>query len=78
MRHLLPEQPREAGIEVEVPDQSHIEGAELLANEARPILRKKGFTDEEIDDWALTYISEIQSGDVESFLDWISRVESSS
>lgn len=58
-----------------MPDQAHIEGAELLANQARPILSHLGFTDDEINEWALTYIAENRSGDVGSFLSWVSAVE---
>ncbi len=74
-QQLKPEHPEDAGIEEETPDQSHIEGAELLANESREALRSRGFTDDEIDEWALTYISESHTGDVESFLAWISEKE---
>ena len=75
MSRLQPEHPHDAGIEEEVPDQSHIEGAELLANETRAALREQGFTDTEIDEWALTYVAESGSGDSESFLAWIAARE---
>ena len=71
MKNIQPEHPHDAGIEEETPDQSHMEGAELLANEARPMLRARGFSDDEIEEWAWTYISEEGSGDVASFIDWI-------
>jgi len=77
MTQLTPEHPHDAGIQEQIPDQSHIEGAELLASEARPTLRQLSFTDDEIDEWALTYITEEHSGDVKSFLEWVSRVEDS-
>lgn len=72
---LEPEHPRDSGLAEEMPDQAHIEGAELLANQARPILSHLGFTDDEINEWALTYIAENRSGDVGSFLSWVSAVE---
>ncbi|MGD2061346.1 MAG: hypothetical protein PVF87_10805 [Acidimicrobiia bacterium] len=74
-RQLKPEHPEQAGIAEETPDQSHIEGAELLANESREALRGLGFTDDEIDEWALTYIAENRTGDVESFLAWVAEKE---
>jgi hypothetical protein len=72
---LDPEHPHDAGIPEEIPDDSHIEGAELLANETRSMLRTRGFTDDEIDEWALTYIAEVGSGDSESFLSWMEEKE---
>jgi hypothetical protein len=73
--NLEPEHPHDAGIPEEVPDMSHIEGAELLANESRAALIEQGFTDDEIDEWALTYIAEKGSGDRESFIEWIASQE---
>jgi hypothetical protein len=75
MSEPKPEYPDEAGVEEELPDVMQVEGAELLANEARPQLRALGFTDEEIDEWALTYIAMEGSGDVDSFIDWITQEE---
>jgi hypothetical protein len=75
MRQLAAEHPHDAGLHERIPDGSHIEGAELLANEARSALRSQGFTDHEIDEWALTYISAEGSGDEDGFLEWISEQE---
>lgn len=75
MRHLIPEPVNEAGLTNELPDMSHIEGAELLANESRDTLRKQGFTDDEIEEWAHTYIADEHTGDVGSFLAWIAKRE---
>lgn len=75
MGDLTPEHPEDAGIAREVPDQSRIEGAELLANEARPRLKKLGFDDAEILEWAETYIAEERSGDVDSLLAWVAKQE---
>jgi hypothetical protein len=72
---LEAEHPHDAGLQEETPDQSHIEGAELLANQSRAILHRLGFTDDEINEWALTYIAENRTGDVETFLAWISVME---
>ncbi|MCZ7534368.1 MAG: hypothetical protein M5U23_13400 [Acidimicrobiia bacterium] len=72
---LTPEHPHDAGIEEQIPDSSRIEGAETLANAARSILGEQGFTDDEINEWALTYISLNHSGDLGSFLQWVSDKE---
>jgi hypothetical protein len=75
MMRLTPEPPEAAGIPEETPPLMQIEGAELLANRARNRLRADGFTDDEVDEWALTYITEEGSGDVDSFVEWIARAE---
>jgi hypothetical protein len=75
MRSLAPEHPHDAGLRERIPDRSHIEGAELLANQARSTLRSRGFTDDEVDEWALTYISAEGSGDEDAFLEWIREQE---
>lgn len=75
MTEIRPEHPHDAGIRERVPDAMQLEGAELLANQARPRLRGQGFTDDEIDEWALTYIALEHSGDVERFVAWIRREE---
>ncbi|MGH9166961.1 MAG: hypothetical protein ACRD02_03890 [Acidimicrobiia bacterium] len=63
--------PEEVGVEERTPDFSRIEGAQLLADQARESLRREGFTDEEIRKWAETFVAERGSGDLEVFLDWI-------
>ncbi len=67
----VPKRPHEFGVDSEVPELAQIEGAHLLANEARAFLAGCGFTDRQILEWADTYISRVGSGDVESFIDWI-------
>lgn len=68
---LRPEHPRDAGVEERVPELAQIEGARLLANEAAEILGDVGFTEVELEEWALTYIEQEGSGDVASFVAWI-------
>jgi len=75
MNELTPEHPTKVGIPRQIPDPSHIEGAELLANEARPRLRSRGFDDDEILEWAEAYIDRERTGDVDSFLRWIEERE---
>jgi hypothetical protein len=67
----IPHDPPEVGVRTEVPDLAQIEGARLLANQARPFLEICGFTDSQILHWAETYIAREGSGDVESFVAWI-------
>ena len=71
----VPKRPGEYGVDYEVPELAQIEGAHLLANEARPFLKGCGFTDRQILEWADTYISRVGSGDVESFIEWIHERE---
>lgn len=52
-----------------------IEGARTLGNEARERLRADGFTDDQIDQWALTFITEDDAGSVDDFIAWIARQE---
>ena len=75
MDRLLPELPRAAGVAEAVPDSDGIEGAHVLADEARERLRLSGFTDDEIDAWADAYVAGEHSGDVETFMVWIADQE---
>ena len=52
-----------------------IEGARLLGNDARDRLRADGFTDQEIDEWAETYVAENGGGEVDEFVAWIGEQE---
>jgi hypothetical protein len=72
---LTPEEPHEAGVPERLADQSHEEGARILADEARDKLSDRGFTDDQIREWAETYIAEEGSGDVDAFVEWIARRE---
>jgi hypothetical protein len=71
----LPKHPADCGSHNEVPDIAQLEGAHLLANEARPFLTGCGFSDKHVLEWALCYIAEEGSGDVESFVAWIHECE---
>lgn len=73
---LEPEHPEEAGVDQKTPDRSRVEGAHLLASQARDRLAREGFAEDQILDWAETYIAEEGSGDVDAFIDWIGRRES--
>jgi hypothetical protein len=69
----LPHRPSDVGVEETVPDLAQIEGARLLANEARPFLMGCGFDDRQVLMWAETYIASEGSGDVDTFVAWIHR-----
>ncbi|NND04346.1 MAG: hypothetical protein HKN91_16340 [Acidimicrobiia bacterium] len=71
----IPKHPDEAGTAWQVPELAQIEGAHLLANRARPFLKGCGFTDRQILAWADTYIANVGSGDVDSFVEWIHERE---
>ena len=75
MHRLFPERPRAAGVTETVPDSDGIEGAHVLADEARERLRLSGFTDAEIDSWAEAYVAGEHSGDVDTFVAWIADQE---
>jgi hypothetical protein len=63
--------PEEVGVDERTPDFSRIEGAQILADQARESLRREGFTDEEIRKWAETFVAERGSGELVDFLDWV-------
>ena len=76
MNDLTPERPRDAGVPEETPEQlSAIEGARTLANESRERLTADGFTNDQIDQWAKTFITEDDAGSVDDFIAWIARQE---
>ncbi len=74
---LVPEPPREAGVDEAEPEAMQVEGARLLADQARERLHAQGFADEQIRLWAGAYVRERGAGDVDAFLDWIQRQEAS-
>jgi hypothetical protein len=77
MNDIEPERPEESGVEEATPPTMQVEGARVLADDAKPLLEGKGFTDEQIRRWADTYITEVGSGDVDSFVVWIDRHQNS-
>jgi hypothetical protein len=72
---IEPETPAEVGVDREEPDRAHLEGAHVLADEASRRLEARGFTPNEVLEWAEQYLSHEGSGDVEAFLDWIDEQE---
>jgi hypothetical protein len=77
MPEPIPESPSEAGVPEETPELSQIEGARILGNDARERLHADGFTDQQIDEWAETFIAENSSGTVDQFIAWIAAQEAS-
>ena len=63
--------PEAIGVDTTHPELAQLEGAHLLANHARSFLEHCGFTDKQILHWALSFIAQEGSGDVESFVAWI-------
>lgn len=72
-----PTAPEEEGKEVETPELAQIEAARLLANSARSRLKKSGLTDDQIEEWAATFVAEEGgTADLDVFVDWIERHQS--
>jgi hypothetical protein len=72
---LVPEGPEDAGAGKPEVDISHLEGAHLLAEEIRGRLKARGFTDEQILDWAKAFLRDQHSGGEAEFLAWIETQE---
>lgn len=72
---LFPAYPHDVGVEDALPDLSRLEGAHLLANEARALLRADRFTDDEIDRWAEAYLATYATATLHDFLSWIAAKE---
>jgi hypothetical protein len=68
---VQPDVPEQDGLtEPELP-QSDVEGARLLANEARDRLHADGFSDDQIDAWVRVYFEEDHEGSVDGFVAFI-------
>lgn len=76
-----PADPHEAGVpearpdENVGPDDAHIEGAHVLASQARERLEPRGFDEHQILLWAEAYVEQKGGGNVDAFLEWVSRQE---
>jgi hypothetical protein len=71
-----PGDPEDFDVASERPDLAQIEAARLLANDARPALTERGFDDDQIRNWAATYVAEEGgTADVADFLEWIDARE---
>ncbi len=68
---VQPDLPEQEGLtEPELPEVD-IEGARLLANEARGRLHEQGFDDDEIDAWVRVYFEQGHEGTVDGLLAFI-------
>jgi hypothetical protein len=73
--HLFPRSRRDAGIGADEPDGSHLEGTHLLAQEAERRLGSRGFTRDQILDWAKGYEVAEGTGGVDGLVSWIDEQE---
>jgi hypothetical protein len=73
---VTPEMPEDEGVAEPELGTLEIEGARLLANEARARLRADGFDDDEIDAWTRAYyVANGDEGDVDGLVAWIAAEE---
>lgn len=71
---ITPTSPEDEGIESSTPDLAQIEAARLLANSSRDRLRAAGLSDDQIEEWADTFIDEEGgTADIDLFVEWIER-----
>lgn len=70
-RNLEPGPPAESDVEPTDADFSRTEGAHVLASEARDQLTAAGFREDQILDWAESYVSETGGGSVDAFITWV-------
>jgi hypothetical protein len=74
---LTPENPEDEGLVPPELTEEEVEGARLLANEARERLQADGFTDVEINRWTRLYYTESEGGrdegDVDGLLAFIAE-----
>jgi hypothetical protein len=68
---LVPEPPEAEGDAQPELAEVDVEGARLLANQARSRLRGDGFTDDEIDGWTRVYFERGHEGDVDGLVAFI-------
>ncbi len=72
---LVPLDPADLGLEPVEVDISDVEPMHEVANEARDDLRKQGFSDDEIDDWARQFVAARGPGDEIDFITWVRTQE---
>ncbi len=76
MADLQPERPVEEGVPEKTPRDTQTEGAHLLVNEVKDRLQAEGFSEDQIQRWADTYIAEGGTGGGDEFTAWIRRQQS--
>lgn len=70
---LLPRGPREAGVPSRELALEDVEGAQLLGNEAQPVLSAVGFSAVAIREWADAFFVRQHEGDVGELIMWIAE-----
>jgi hypothetical protein len=70
---LVPRMPDEFGVPVRELSVTDVEGARLLANDARPDLCDAGFSDEAIQAWVDAFYAQRHQGSVRELLAWIAQ-----
>lgn len=70
-RDLVAVSPKDVGLDQGSSDASHVEVAHLLANEAEQRLESRGFSRDQILEWARQYESAGGNGGVAEFVRWI-------
>jgi hypothetical protein len=73
IRPLVPRRPEEFGVPTRELSITDVEGARLLANDARPSLCEAGFSDEAINAWVDAFYALRHEGSVRELLAWISQ-----
>ena len=77
-RALVPRLPDEFDVPVRELSITDVEGARLLANEARPELCDAGFSDEAIQAWVDAFFAHRHQGSVAELLSWIEQQQAGS
>ena len=72
---LVPESPSAAGTDERELEITEVEGARLLANDSRALLRRSGFSDDEIRGWAEAYYAVHHEGEPAELVAWIAERE---
>jgi hypothetical protein len=72
---LVPESPRHTGVEETEPDGLLLEAAHILAQEADRRLESRGFTRDQILDWAKRFEIAAPAGGLDEFVTWIDTQE---
>lgn len=68
---VQPDLPEQEGLTVPELPEVDVEGARLLANEARGRLHAQGFDDDQIDAWVRVYFEQGHEGTVEGLVAFI-------
>ncbi|AXV07562.1 hypothetical protein DVS28_a2883 [Euzebya pacifica] len=73
---LDPERPADEDVDATYPDADQQEGVHLLANQAADRLADRGFTREQVFEWAAAYVEREGVGTVDGLIAFIRQKES--